>query len=256
MCLIALQLHEHPLYKMILVANRDEAYTRPTATASFWKDYPQVLAGRDLLQMGTWLGITKEGRFAALTNSYDSTVSVPENPVSRGQIVRDYLTTTQSASDFLARLQDKRLDYAGFNLLLGDIDHLWHFNNHTNQVNSLRSGIHGLSNASLNDPWPKVLKVKSHLQQLHLKSTVLDPNELLTAFMDTSLPSGKDAILTSTTSLHLEQETPPIFIKTPEYGTVSTTVLLVDHKNNVTFIERSYTKEGITGEVNYSFKIH
>lgn len=258
MCLIALQLHEHPLYKMILVANRDEAYTRPTAAAGFWKDHPHVLAGRDLLQMGTWLGITKEGRFAALTNIYDSAVSVPENPVSRGQIVRDYLTTTQSASDFLSRLQDKHLDYAGFNLLLGDTDHLWHFNNHTNQVNSLRIGIHGLSNASLNDPWPKVLKVKSHLQQLHSKNTALDPNDLLTAFMDTSFLSGKDASLssTSTTSLNLEQETPPIFIKTPEYGTVSTTVLLVDYDNNVTFIERSYTKEGITGEVNYSFKIH
>ncbi|WP_407371934.1 NRDE family protein [Carnobacterium sp.] len=255
MCLIALQLHEHSLYKMVLVANRDEAYTRPTASACFWKDHPQVLAGRDLLQMGTWLGITKEGRFAALTNSYDSAVSVPENPVSRGQIVSDYLTTTQSAPDFLSHLQDKHLDYAGFNLLLGDIDHLWHFNNHMNQTNFLKTGIHGLSNASLNDPWPKVLKVKSHLQQLHLKSIALDPNDLLTAFMDTSLLPGKDASFTDTTSLHLEQETPPIFIKTPEYGTVSTTVLLVDHKNNVTFIERSYSREGITGEVNYSFKI-
>ena len=256
MCLIALQLHEHPLYKMILVANRDEAYTRPTAAAGFWKDHPQILAGRDLLQMGTWLGITKEGRFAALTNIYDSTVSLPKKPVSRGQIVRDYLTTSQSAPDFLSHLRDKRLDYAGFNLLLGDFDHLWHFNNHTNQVDVLSSGIHGLSNASLNDPWPKVLKVKSHLQQLHSKSTALDPNDLLKAFMDTSLPSRKDTSLTGTTSLNLEQETPPIFIKTPEYGTVSTTVLLVDYNNNVTFIERSYSKEGITGEVHYSFKVH
>lgn len=256
MCLIALQLHEHPLYKMILVANRDEAYTRPTAAAGFWKDHPQILAGRDLLQMGTWLGITKEGRFAALTNSYDSTVSVPENPVSRGQIVRDYLTTTQSALDFLAHLQDKRLDYAGFNLLLGDFDHFWHFNNHTNQVNVLSSGIHGLSNASLNDPWPKVLKVKSHLQQLHSNNTILEPNDLLSAFMDTSLLLGKDASFIGTTSLNLEQETHPIFIKTPEFGTVSTTVLLVDYNNNIIFIERSYNKEGITGEVHYSFKVH
>ena len=256
MCLIALQLHEHPLYKMVLVANRDEAYTRPTAAASFWKEHPYVLAGKDLLQMGTWLGITKEGRFAALTNIYDSAVTVPENPVSRGQIVIDYLTTTQSAPEFLSHLQDNRLNYAGFNLLLGDIDHLWHFNNHTNQVNSLRTGIHGLSNASLNDPWPKVLKATSHLQQIPSKNTALDPNGLLTAFMDTSLPSEKNALLTGTSSLNLEQETPPIFIKTPEYGTVSTTVLLVDYSNNVTFIERSYSKEGISGEVNYSFKIH
>ena len=256
MCLIALQLHEHPLYKMILIANRDEAYTRPTAVSDFWKDHPHVLAGRDLLQMGTWLGITKEGRFAALTNIHDSTISVPENPISRGQIVRDYLTTTQSALGFLSDLQDKRLDYAGFNVLLGDIDHLWHFNSHTNQVNSLKTGIHGLSNASLNDPWPKVLKVKSHLQQLNSKSTAFDPNDLLTVFMDTSLPSKKDALLTTTTSLKPEKETPPIFIKTPEYGTVSTTVLLVDYDNNVTFIERSYSKEGITGEVHYSFEIN
>lgn len=255
MCLIAFQLHEHPVYKIILVANRDEAYTRPTEVATFWKDYPQVLAGRDLLQKGTWLGITKEGRFAALTNIYNSAISVPENPVSRGQIVRDYLSTTQSASDFLAHLQDKRLDYAGFNLLLGDIDHLWHFNNHTNQVNSLATGIHGLSNANLNDPWPKVLKAKSYLKQLKSKSADFDINDLLTAFMDTSSPVNIDVLLTHLPSLTPEHETPPIFIKTPKFGTVSTTVLLVDYDNNVTFVERSYNKEGITGEVHYSFAI-
>lgn len=255
MCLITFQLQEHPIYKIILVANRDESYIRPTAAASFWQDHPYILAGRDLFQMGTWLGITKEGRFAAVTNTRDDSL-ILDHPISRGKIIQDYLTNDQPPSTFLAHLQKTRLDYAGFNLLVGSTDHFWHFNNLTNQITNLSSGLHGLSNAGLNDPWPKVLKGKTYLQEFASKNESIDPSKLLTTFSDTSV-SNRDEIpsLNTENIFEYESKNSPIFIKTPKYGTVSTTVLLVDHDNNVTFTERSYNKEDIIGEVNYSFTI-
>lgn len=256
MCLIAFQLQEHPVYRLILIANRDEAYTRPTAPAAFWKDYPNVLAGRDLAQMGTWLGITKEGRFAALTNAHDLSIPLPDQPISRGKIVQDYLTTDRPASEFLANLQKNRTNYSGFNLLIGDKDHVWHFNNLTNQLTAILPGVHGLSNASLDIPWPKVIKGKNAIQTAALANGPIDPSKLLTAFADTSITNmEKGALIHKDTPYESNPETSPIFIKTPDYGTVSTTVLLIDHDNNVIFNERSYNKAGTTGEVHYSFAI-
>ena len=257
MCLITFQLQEHPVYKLILASNRDESYERPTAAASFWQDYPYILAGRDLLQKGTWLGITKAGRFAALTNVHDHSRKLPTHPVSRGKIIKDYLISNQPASVFLANLQKNQSNYVGFNLLVGDIDHFWHFNNLTNQITSLPSGMHGLSNAGLNDPWPKVVKGKAYIQDFSSKHEPASPSDLLTAFADTTTVSNKNEVpwLSTEDPIEFESQNSQIFIKTPKYGTVSTTILLVDHNNNVTFIERSYNKEGISGEVHYSFKI-
>lgn len=256
MCLIAFKLQEHPVYKLILIANRDEAYSRPTAAAAFWTDHPHVLAGRDLFQMGTWLGITKEGRFAALTNAHTSFDALPNQPVSRGKIVQDYLTTDQPIANFLAHLQINRSNYAGFNLLIGDNDHLLHFNNLTNEVTNVPPGIHGLSNASINNPWPKVTKGKSYLRNFTEKNKKINPYELLPTFTDTSITkTAFSPLVKPTTPMESKLQNSPIFIKTPNYGTVSTTVLFIDHDNNVTFNERSYDKKGTTGDVHYLFTI-
>src|SRR5690625_3228816 len=121
MCLINFQYKAHPNYKLIIAANRDEFYERPTAQAHFWKDYPQVLAGRDLHGMGTWLGITKQGRFAALTNIRDQEEDVSDKK-SRGDILKNYLAGTEPAESFVENLKKEKNQYAGFNLLVGSSD--------------------------------------------------------------------------------------------------------------------------------------
>ena len=194
--------------------------------------------------------------FCEVTNTRDDSL-ILDHPISRGKIIQDYLTNDQPPSTFLAHLQKTRLDYAGFNLLVGSTDHFWHFNNLTNQITNLSSGLHGLSNAGLNDPWPKVVKGKAYIQDFSSKHEPASPSDLLTAFADTTTVSNKNEVpwLSTEDPIEFESQNSQIFIKTPKYGTVSTTILLVDHNNNVTFIERSYNKEGISGEVHYSFKI-
>src|SRR5699024_4895365 len=124
MCIITFHLHQHPTYKLILLANRDEFYDRPTAPAYFWEDHPSTLAGRDLKAMGTWMGVTKQGRIAALTN-YRNPSEEAVNKQSRGHIVRSFLTSDLSAKAFCQALQNERESYNGFNLLAGTPDQLY-----------------------------------------------------------------------------------------------------------------------------------
>ena len=101
MCLINFHVQDHPIYRLIVAANRDEFYERPTAPAHFWEDKPHLLAGRDLSQRGTWLGISKTGRFAALTNYRDASKQ-QSNFRSRGEIVTDFLDSDVTAAEFLS----------------------------------------------------------------------------------------------------------------------------------------------------------
>ena len=162
MCLINFQFDGHPKYKLILAANRDEFYLRPTETAHFWKDHPTLLAGRDLMQMGTWLGVTTSGRIAALTNFRDP--SVPDaDKISRGAIVRNFLSSDIAPREFLENLVP--VDYAGFNLLAGDANQLFYYNNIDAKAEEVEPGIHGLSNHFLDTPWPKVVKGAMYLER-------------------------------------------------------------------------------------------
>src|SRR5699024_8455924 len=110
MCLINFHFQDHPHYKLIVAANRDEFYNRPTAPAQFWADEPTILAGRDLKQMGTWLGITRQGRFAALTNFRDP-FGHSTNKRTRGEIITNYLTSHLSPEEYLATIHEKRDNY-------------------------------------------------------------------------------------------------------------------------------------------------
>lgn len=124
MCIISFHIQDHPKYKLILIANRDEAYERPTAPLHFWDDEPHILAGRDLKAKGTWLGITKQGKIAALTN-YRDPKQIATEKQSRGDIIRNYLSNQQAAIPFLHELQNNRHHFNGFNLLLGTVDQLF-----------------------------------------------------------------------------------------------------------------------------------
>ena len=129
MCLILFAYKAHPKYKFILAANRDEFYKRPTASAHFWKEAPNILAGRDLVLGGTWLGVTKTGRFAAVTNFRNP--SQLKGKLSRGLLVSDFLRDDDSVFDYMQRLKNDAENYAGFNLLVGNFinDELAYFSN-------------------------------------------------------------------------------------------------------------------------------
>lgn len=252
MCLINFQFQEHPNYKLIVAANRDEFYNRPTAPAHFWEDKPTILAGRDLLQMGTWLGITKQGRFAALTN-YRDPAHMTNDKTSRGEIISNYLIGDVSPKDYLTSLNVKKEDYNGFNLIIGTPDHLLYYNNIEGDVVDIHTGTHGLSNHFLNTPWPKVTNGKKMLHNYVMKQEVVQPNELFDIL--SNVETAEDSHLPNTgIDIELERQLSPLFIKTAEYGTRCSTVLLVDKDNNVTFVERTY-ENGFYKDVNH-FTFH
>ena len=139
-------------YKLIFATNRDEFYNRPSEQAEFWKEHPDLLAGKDLQAGGTWMGITRQGRFAAITNFRDLKNHRTDAP-SRGKLTLDFLINDSSPEEYYNRLKPTLNDFNGFNLLLGSVDELYYFSNKTEELQKLESGIHGISNAVLDTPW-------------------------------------------------------------------------------------------------------
>ena len=184
MCLIVFALDCHPRYCLVLAANRDEYFSRPTAPAAFWADAPQVLAGRDLAAGGTWLGVTREGRLAALT--YFREPVVPLHPLpSRGELVARFLIGTMPPAEYRETLRTAESRYGGFNLLFGDIAGLFYHTNRGKAPAPVTAGIHGLSNGLLDTPWPKVAAARDRLAAL-LGNERLDPEELFALLADRS----------------------------------------------------------------------
>lgn len=251
MCLINFQLNDHPKYKLVLAANRDEFYLRPTESAHFWKDEPQLLAGRDLMQMGTWLGITKTGRIAALTNFRDP--SAPEaNKISRGSIVRHFLSTEMDTQNFLENLIPE--DYAGFNILAGDSDHLFYYTNLDPKAVPVEPGIHGLSNHFLDTPWPKVVKGTMYLERYLSDNEDVYIDDLFDMLQDAEKSDDVDLPDTGI-GTELERQLSSMFIKTPDYGTRSSTVVLISHSGHVTFAERVYNSGKLQEDNRFEFAI-
>lgn len=251
MCLINLQFRDHPTYKLIIAANRDEFYSRPAASAHFWEDQPNILAGRDLTQMGTWLGVTKQGRIAALTNFRDPT-NMEAATLSRGAVVKNFLAASTSPKDYLQSIDPKQ--YAGFNLIIGDAEQLMYYNNIQNESYEIPPGTHGLSNHFLNTPWPKVSKGKERLASYMAHTSTVDLEEIFAILSDAE--QAPDTSLPNTgVSLDLERMLSPIFIKTPEYGTRSATIVLITHDNTLIFAERNYENGQFKEDSLFNFKI-
>lgn len=251
MCLINFHIQDHPIYRLIVAANRDEFYERPTAPAQFWEDKPYLLAGRDLSQRGTWLGITKSGRFAALTN-YRDPAEQRKNVRSRGEIVTDFLDSGVTAAQFLKALQQKRLEYAGFNVIAGTADELFYYSNVENEVKKISAGTHGLCNHVLDTPWPKVVKGKLELQKLVEQQRNIQPDELFDVLQDAEpFPDGQ--LPDTGVGKKLERVLSSLFIQSEGYGTRSSTVLLIDHENNITFVERTYRDGEFVEDRTFSF---
>jgi len=237
MCLITFAYNVHPSYRLILAANRDEFYERPSSSADFWKDHPDVLAGRDLKNGGTWLGITKDGKFAAVTNYRDPSTLKSSAP-SRGKLVSDYLTGHRDIENYLQKISVKADQYNGFNLLLGDEHDVFVFSSR-GEKQKLKPGIYGLSNHLLNSPWPKVVHSRRMLKTaLEKKGDDLE-EALFDLLADRRVPPD-DKLPATGIGLEWERLLSSIFIESPIYGTRSSTVVLIGKNKRVRLVEKVF----------------
>ncbi len=237
MCLILLAWQAHPDYPLVVAANRDEFFARPTAAAGFWPDAPQVLAGRDLEAGGTWLGVSREQRFAALTNYRDGTGQHP-GARSRGALVADFLAGRESPQTYLETVGPRASDYSGFNLFVGDAEHLAYCSNRDEgKVRWLAPGIYGLSNHLLDTPWPKLASARAAfaaaLQTLPLAApffTLLADREIVadSHLPETGVPLAWERILSA------------VFVSSEHYGTRASTLLTRRRDGLITLQERSF----------------
>ncbi|MCF4995735.1 hypothetical protein GIW70_20090 [Pseudomonas syringae] len=247
MCLIVFAWRPGHAQPLIVAANRDEFYARPSLPLAQWPEIPHLHAGRDLEAGGTWLGIGANGRFAALTNIRDP--GQPPAAKSRGELVAGFLGGDQSIDDYLIDVVGRSPEYAGFNLLLGNANELWHFNARSSEPVMLQPGVYGLSNAGLDTPWPKLLKARAAL------NAVLDdpqPERLLGLLADAE--PAPDADLPDTgVGPATESLLSSVFIASQNYGTRASTALIVSADGTRRMVERSFGPYGgHLGEVTIS----
>ncbi|WOJ97555.1 NRDE family protein [Congregibacter brevis] len=250
MCLIVFAWQKHPRLPLLLAANRDEFHERPAAPAAYWNDTPQVLAGRDLQAGGTWLGISRSGRFAAITNVRDPAAHARSAPRSRGELTHDFLAGTTTPSDYLLSVANRMNEYQGFNLLVGDRESLWYLNGSAaekSQPMALAPGIYGLSNAALDVPWPKVNLARNRLLSALDDSTgerkAPGHSELRSCLADRSL-ADQHALDEENLGGDMARQLSAQFIVTPHYGTRCCTTLRSHLTGELEFEEQRFDSAG------------
>ena len=221
MCVVAIAWAAHSKWRLVVAGNRDEYHARASAPLARWEDSPDIIAGRDLVSGGTWIGVSEAGRFAVVTN-----IRNPEGPdpakASRGALVSDWLER--------GTVPDRLDAFNPFNLVIGDANSLDYLANRPGDVReSLSSGIHGLSNAIANEHWPRKDRLNAMMADW-LKGAADQPEQLLECLADKSLP---------------DRDAHPIFIKSPIYGTRCSTVIAVDNEGLGLIIERSFDADGL-----------
>lgn len=238
MCLILFAYQQHPDYRLVIAANRDEFYQRPSKALHHWPDQP-ILAGRDQQAGGTWLGLNSQGHFSALTNFREPDTQAKNSMPSRGLLTQNFLSQQTSAEDYWHNVQLQAQQYAGFNLLLADQHGLACFSNRSQQSGYLSAGIYGLSNATLNANWPKISQGKQALKAVLQQPPEYWPEALFTLLRDSNQP--EDAQLPDTgVGLELERLLAPRFIQSANYGTRTSSVLLQRHDLSWDFYECNY----------------
>lgn len=237
MCLIIFAWDKHSNYKLALTANRDEFYDRPAKPAHFWPETPDLLAGRDLKAGGTWLGITRQGKFAAITN-YRDPANIKQEAPSRGELTFNFLKNDITPLKYLEKLSSSAKDYNGFNLLVGNLKELYFYSNVEGEIKALVPGLYGLSNHLLDTPWPKV-EMGKQLFQKWMTSPAGNEAQILDLMDNKKLAA--DAKLPSTdVPLEWERALSAMHIQTEKYGTVSTTSLLVGRDGQVKLVEKTF----------------
>lgn len=263
MCLITFAWDAHPAFRLVVAANRDELYDRPTDPAGWWADAPHVLAGRDLREGGTWMGITRGGRFAAVTNYRDPGLAQRAGAPSRGALVADFLRGGADAEAYAADLATRAAAYNGFNLLVGDEGGLFYLSNRAAGVRRLEPGVYGLSNALLDTPWPKVVRAKGAMADAlrRVDGAGMDGAEAdgwesgLWEMLADRVIAADDALPDTGVGAARERLLSP-FIRGDVYGTRASTVLTVARDGQARLVERS-VRPGEDGwaEARHAFRV-
>ncbi|MBK9186041.1 MAG: NRDE family protein [Moraxellaceae bacterium] len=243
MCLLAFAWQVHAQYPLVLIANRDEFYARPAQAIHYWLDAPHVLAGKDEQEGGTWLGVTKEGRWAALTNYREP--NAPKGVLSRGHLVAEFLKGHDEPLAYVQELATQNEQYSGFNLVVGTRNQAAVVSNRGTAPQLLAAGIYGLSNALLDSPWPKTQRLKAGLSKL-IAQEAIDTAQALVLLQDQNQPLDEDLPDTGV-GLVWERLLATAFIKSPIYGTRASSVLLLG-QDNMRLIEQTWL-EGEQGEL-------
>ncbi|MGB6104425.1 MAG: NRDE family protein [Pusillimonas sp.] len=244
MCIAYLAIAAHPDWPLFIAANRDEFHNRPCLPAAPWAGHPDVIAGIDCQAHGGWLGMTRQGRFALITNYRDPSHLIANAP-SRGQLVSQYLTGHDAPQTYARRVHAEGAGYNGFNLIIGDLGASCYTSNRDGQSApaELAPGRYILSNHLLNTRWPKAERLRLALDAFPLErleqslTPVFDILKDNTPAQDHTLPS---------TGLSLERErllSSP-FIVSPEYGTRCSTVIALHASGRAVFSEISYDAAG------------
>lgn len=238
MCLILCAYQISDKYPLVIAANRDEFYERPTSPIHFWDDQPSILAGRDLQEKGTWLGFHKNGRFAALTNYRDPS-SIKTNAPSRGEIIVDFLHSKTGSDQYLERFKKTSFQYNGFNLLLFDRKSLFWFSNITNKTKKIKPGIFGISNHLFDNNWPKMVTGKKDLASIIKSREKIVFNDLFSLLDNREIPH--DSQLPDTgIGIEWERILSPLFITSPGYGTRSSSAVIMDKTGHLHICERTF----------------
>lgn len=241
MCLIAFAWHAHPRWRLLLVGNRDEAHARPSAPLARWDDAP-IIGGRDLEAGGTWLGVSDEGRCCVVTNVRDP--NDPQHGGSRGLLVTDYLGGSDDATTHARQLSNNAVSYRPFNLLTFDAHSAFYLGNHPiPHAQSVPPGVHGLSNADFNTPWPKTSALMQRLQHWIDDDEETDFAPLFAALADER--QAPDALLPDTgVGLERERWLSSAFIRGEKYGTRASTVVAIGHDGHGVIVERRFGPNG------------
>ncbi len=237
MCLIVLAWQVIPGTPLIAAGNRDEFYDRPALPADWWQDHPHVYAGRDLKGGGTWIGVTRDGRFAALTNVRAPAEMKADAP-TRGRLVADYLAGSASPAQYIEQITPQAAQYNGFNLLVGDREQLiWYSNRADDERNGkpLAPGVYGLSNAGLDSSWPKVVRTKAQFASLLCQCA---PEEAFFEMLADTTRASDCRLPQTGVSLELERMLSAVFIESPDYGTRTSTVVKLAANDEPLLCER------------------
>ena len=251
MCLITFAWKAHPDYALIVAANRDEWHDRAAAPAAWWNDHPQILAGRDLKAGGTWMGVTRSGRFAAVTNFRDPG-DKKSTARSRGELVTAFLLGDETPAAFLTATKKVAFDYNGFSLVVGDGNSLAYFGSAGGEIKLLAPGVYALSNHTLNEPWPKVMMARSALGAALQENMSEDARRMaIYTILSDDTVAPDDALPNTGVGIEWERVLSPALIVSEKYGTRASTILSIANNDTVSFEE--YTR-AIDGSVSHVAK--
>lgn len=249
MCLLAIAWQVQPRYPLVVSANRDEYYARPTRALDWWEDAP-ILAGRDLQAGGSWLGVSRGGRFAALTNLREPAVPRPR---SRGELVSGFLRSNQGALDWARQTHRAAHGYAGFNLILCDGEVLVYLGNRDGEPRRLEPGVHALGNALPGVRWPKIEHAREQLER------ALDTGDIDTGTLLTLLSSRRTtaAHLLPDSALDAEQAAllSSPFIVSELYGTRAATALVMGRDGEVRMAEQGFERGEARERREFGFRL-